>query len=396
MRSSLISLLGIVLLLPACVSSPLPMKGGQVQRDRECQWQHLELHLVLDPAHRHLLGTARLHIRSLDPATQTVALDLGSLRLAGAVKDSAGRELERVESRGSARVFQLAKPLARGEEEVLEVRFDGVSGPGLAFEQAGPTEWILLGDGGFFPHVRGRGHYPTMDMTIFADGEKTVVGPGLRLLTEASDVGPGPAHFRIAEATNPAGVNYLVGPLEPVELSRQDEGWCSEIDRAAAELWIQAWMQARGTDADPGAPCRVVFLPQELGVSGWQGGWQAIALGTPGTLDSARAQCRRWVIEQGLVQGMLPDSGPGGALLDALVQHAQASEDVALASQPDRMSRGLEAMERQLGSAPFENLVRDFLVTYRGQPMGPWEWARFAEQRSGFSAEALFESLTGR
>jgi hypothetical protein len=83
-------------------------------------------------------------------------------------------------------------------------------------------------------------------------------------------------------------------------------------------------------------------------------------------------------------------------LLDALVQHAQASEDVALASQPDRMSRGLEAMERQLGSAPFENLVRDFLVTYRGQPMGPWEWARFAEQRSGFSAEALFESLTGR
>jgi hypothetical protein len=383
--------------LTACVSSPLPLAGGQVQRDRACQWQHMELHLVLDQAHEHLKGTARLHVLSLEPATHSITLDLGSLRLAAAVKDSAGRELELIASRGPLREFKLGSALARGEEEVLEVRFDGTPGPGLRFENSAAGDWVRLVGGGFFPHVQGRGHFPTLDVTVYADGELSVVGPGQRLPVTETGIGPAPAHFRIADATQPSGVNFLVGPMGSLALSNADQGWCVESGREAAQIWAQAWMQARATDAQPGAACRVVFLPQGLEIAGWQGGWVAIPLGPVEPIAVLRETCRRMVIEQNLVRGLLPDSEAGSVLVQGLVRHAQASEGLeGEGAEPNRMSRGLLAMEQELGAAAFENVRTEFLELYRGRPLGVWEWARFAEHRAGFSAQALFETLTGR
>ncbi len=168
-------------------------------------------------------------------------------------------------------------------------------------------------------------------------------------------------------------------------------------DLDASKVWAQAWMRARATDAMPGAACRVGFVPSELGLSGWQGGWLAIPL-TPGA-DATRARdfCRRLVIEQILRQGLLPDGEQARSLIAALVIQAQSSEGFAsLDTKPNRMLSGLQAMEQELGAATFETLRADFLHGIRGQTFGVWEWARFVERSAGLSGQALFETLTGR
>ncbi len=383
--------------LGSCVSSPLPLDGGQVHRDRANDWQHAQVTLVVDHDLRHIRGTAFLHVRSLEPATHTIALDLGPLRLSGAVKDSAGRALQVLSSTGSQRELKLNTALALGEEEVLEVQYDGTSGAGLGFEQSAAGQWVRLYGGAFFPHVQGRGHFPTLDVSLFVDGELTVLGPGQRLGEPGGRGGPGPAHFRIARPSDPRSMNFLVGPMQPLALSGDDEGWCMPRDQEASKVWAQAWMRARATDAHPGAPCRVGLLPASLGLSGWQGGWLAIPLGPAPNPIRARDICRRLVIEQNLRQGLLPDSDTAHSLVSAMVIQAQASEGFdPPESEPNRMRRGLQAMEQELGAAAFETLRTDFLQQIRGQAFGVWEWARFAERRSGLSAQALFETLTGR
>lgn len=381
----------------SCVSSPLPLDGGQVRRDRTNDWQHAQVTLVVDHDLQHIRGTAFLHVRSLEPATRTITLDLGPLRLSGSVLDSAGRVLQVLSSRGSQRELKLNAALALGEEEVLEVQYDGTSGPGLGFEQTAGGEWVRLYGGAFFPHVQGRGHYPTLDVSLFVDGESTVLGSGQRLEQFGGSVGPGAAHFRISTPSDVRSVNFLVGPMQSLALSGEDEGWCMPSGQEASKVWAQAWMRARATDARPGAPCRVAFLPAALGLSGWQGGWLAIPLGQATDSDRARDICRRLVIEQNLRQGLLPDSEQASSLVTAMVVQAQANEGFEpLDPEPNRMRRGLQAMELELGGAVFESLRTEFLEQSRGQALGVWEWARFAERRAGLSAQALFETLTGR
>ncbi len=391
------TLMILALFLGSCASSHRSLDGGQVRRDRACDWQHGRVHLVVDHTLRHLRGSAFLHVRALEPATHSITLDLGPLRLSGAVKDSAGRELQVLSSKDSIRELRLHGVLALGEEEVLEVTFDGTSGPGLHFEEAAGGDWVRLYGGEFFPHVAGRGHFPTLDVSLFVDGELTVLGPGRRLEDAEGGVGPAPAHFRIAEPYDPANLNFLVGPVKSVTLSGDDEGWGMIEDRNISKVWAQAWMRARATDALPGAPCRVVFLPTVLRLSGWQGGWMAIPMTPATSAIQARDACRRFVIEQNVRQGLLPDSEQAHALISALVIQAQASEGFAPAElEPNRMRSGLQAMEQELGAAAFETLRTEFLQQVRGQALGIWEWARFAERHAGLSAQVLFETLTGR
>ncbi|MDF1836487.1 MAG: hypothetical protein P1V35_01345 [Planctomycetota bacterium] len=379
--------------LGSCVSSPIPLAGGQVQRDRICQWLHLELQLVVDQRSEHLKGTARLHLRALVPGTSTIPVNMGSLRLAGPAKDSSGRDLERGPDGG----WMLNAPLDRGEEEVLEIRFDATAGPGLAFETNVDGDWIRLQGGAFFPRIAGLGHHPTMDVGLYAGGARPVMGPGQRLPSAETGVGPAPAHFRLAQPTDPNSVNYLVGPLESVQLSGSDQGWFAGSVGQFAPGWSQAWMWARTADTDPGAPCRVAFLPESFGLAGWQGGWSVVPVGPAQDVESMRGQCRRLVIEQSLVAGLLPDPIEGRDLIEGFVTHACMGEGLGDPEEaPTRMVLGLQAMERELGERAFADLRTEFLELYQGLPMGVWEWARFSEHRVGLSAPGLFQSLTGR
>ncbi len=394
MRSSLVFFALTALFLTACVSSPVPLAGGQVIRDRVCQWQHLELQLVVDQRSEHLKGTAKLHVRALTSDTRSIPVDLGLLRLAGPPKDSSGRELARAQDGA----WDLHAPLKRGEDEVLEIRFDATEGPDLRFGVSPDGDWIRMERGGFFPRVAGRGHRPTMDVILYAGGDRVVVGPGQRLPGTETGVGPAPAHFRLADPMDPDSVNYLVGPMGAVQLSSSDAGWCTDTARQNLPIWSQAWMWARSSDADPGAPRTVVFLPESYGLVGWQGGWTVVPMGTTVGVDGARSRCRKQIIEGTILAGALPDGAGGRDLLRQLVVQAQVAEGLQsrYLAEPNRMQLGLQAMERELGGEVYSQLRTEFLEFYRGVPFGVWEWARFAEHRAGLSAPALFETLTGR
>ncbi|MCA9000864.1 MAG: hypothetical protein KDB61_03000, partial [Planctomycetes bacterium] len=369
---------------------------GQIERARLCRWEHMELHLVVDTVHEHMLGTARLYLRALDTPLQEIWLDLGPLRLSGDVRDSAGRGLTVEDRGGSLRALVLPAPLSPGEEEVLEVRFDAVPGPGFEFLGPRVEGWVSLAAGRSFPRIHGQGQYPSMDITLFADGERTVVGPGQLLEDRGDGIGPPPAHFRLASSTDPDSVDLLIGPMETIELSSGDEGYCISAPRPLASPWTQAWMRARAVDADPGAPVRVAFLPAELNISGWRGGWAAVPLGEGAEVQTADTFCRALVLEQGVLRNMLPESDGARRILEVFVEQVRAKEGWVRGGAPDRIARTLSALEAELGADAYQELCEDFGVVWRSKSFDVWDWARFVEARVGYSAESLFSALTGR
>ena len=187
--------------------------------------EHYALALTIAPVARAIDGNLALRFVATEDALPSVTLDLAGLKVYS-VLDSAGHDLAFFQ-KGEKLTIVLAKSLARGASEELEIRYGGSPKKGLWFsgvERGTPTQVFTQGEcedaHWWFPCIDDPSDRATSELTVTLPASWTAVAAGERVDRQES-AGSVTEHWRM-NFPHPAYLTTLVAGDFAVETSEWD------------------------------------------------------------------------------------------------------------------------------------------------------------------------------